>query len=121
MPAQSHALRLIRAPSAADTPVGAAARQTIPRSLRQTARVSLQSFLITSRGDEHFPGWSAVTAYDDADALGLLQAAYRPGGSLPARLVVEELSPAEIQLRIGNFDYGVPVVRGIWYPHTTNP
>lgn len=83
--------------------------------------VSLRSFLITSDHADRLPVCSAVTALDEDDALELLRAVYRSDEVLPQTLVVEELSPDEIQARIGNFDYGIPVVRGIWYPHLANP
>ena len=84
--------------------------------------VGLRSFLITSDNVERFPACWAVTPLDEDDALELLRAVYPPpDGLLPQMLVVEELSPKEIHGRIGNFDYGVPVVRGVWYPHLDNP
>jgi hypothetical protein len=46
---------------------------------------------------------------------------YRPGGGVPKPIVVEALTPEEIHARTGQFDFGVPVLRGIWYPHVDNP
>ncbi len=63
----------------------------------------------------------AVSAYDVDDALEFVREVYAPDGALPRPGSVEELSPEAIQQRIGNFDFGVPVVRGIWYPHLSNP
>lgn len=50
-----------------------------------------------------------------------MRSVYEPDGALPDSLAIDELSPEEIQARIGNFDFGVPVVRGIWYPHLGDP
>ena len=80
----------------------------LPRSVRQ-------------RGGARLPLSWAVTAFDEADALGLVRDTYCPGAELPSPDESEELSPAVIQERIANVDYGVPVVRGIWYPHLNNP
>ena len=63
----------------------------------------------------------AVSAYSEDDALDLLRATYAPDGDLPQPGTIAELPPAEIQKRIGSADFGVPVVRGIWYPHVGNP
>ena len=63
----------------------------------------------------------AATAFDEPDALSLVQETYCPGVPLPAPTEAEELNPEEILARLGNYDFGVPVVRGIWYPHLNNP
>ena len=84
--------------------------------------VTLRSFLFRFVSEEvRLPLSCAVTAFDEADALGLVRDTYCPGAELPSPDESEELSPAVIQERIANVDYGVPVVRGIWYPHLNNP
>jgi hypothetical protein len=88
---------------------------------RHDADVSLRSFLIDFGNAERLPHLCAVTAQDDADALTLVRDAYRPGGEVPKPVSVEMLPPAEIQERIGSLDFGVPVARGIWYPHINDP
>lgn len=87
----------------------------------QTWVVSLRSFLITSGRGERLPAWCAVTALDEEDALELVRSVFGPDGDWSQTVAVEELGPDEIQERIGNLDYGVPVVRGICYPHLDNP
>ena len=88
-----------------------------------TRSSTLRTYLIADfdvRGCQ-MPFACAVSAYDEDDALDLVRATYAPDRDLPRPGSVEELSPEEIQRRIGNFDFGVPVVRGIWYPHVSNP
>lgn len=84
--------------------------------------MALRSFLFSFLSQEvRLPLSCAVTAFDEEDALSLVQETYCPGVALPGPTEAEELSPAQIQARIGNVDFGVPVVRGIWYPHLNNP
>lgn len=87
----------------------------------QTCFVTLRSFLIQSHSGGRFPRLCAVTASDPEDALGLFKATYSRDGLVSQALAIDELSPAEIQRRIGNADFGIPIVRGIWYPHLENP
>lgn len=82
------------------------------------ASVSLQSFLIHLARTERVPTVCAVTALDEADAVTLVRDAY---GTDADPVSIEALPPVTIQERIGPFDFGVPVVRGIWYPHINNP
>jgi len=86
------------------------------------SRVTLRSFYLTDFGESGcwMPFACAVTAYDERDALEMVGAVYSPT-SLPTPGVVEELTPEEIMRRIGHFDFGVPVVRGVWYPHVNTP
>jgi hypothetical protein len=81
----------------------------------------LRTFLVTDFRSPEMPFACAVSAYDQDDALDLVRATYAPDRDLPRHWSIEELTPEEIQRRIGNFDFGVPVVRGIWYPHLNNP
>jgi len=83
----------------------------------------LRSFLVADFGVSgcRLPFACAVSAYDEEDALDQIRATYAPNDDLPRPGTVEELSPEAIQQRIGNFDFGVPVTRGIWYPHLSNP
>ncbi len=87
--------------------------------------MALRSFLIRFATDGtgcRFPSACAVTAYDEQDALGLVRSSYAKDGELPP---VSEMQVGvtfeEVAAQIGNADYGVPVVRGIWYPHLDNP
>jgi hypothetical protein len=84
---------------------------------------TLRTFLITDFGDSERwrPLACAVTAYDENDALELVRVVYPPDGDQPPRDSIEELTPEAIQNRIGHFDFGIPVVRGVWFPHLTNP
>lgn len=84
---------------------------------------SLRSYLVTDFDVSGcwMPFACAVSAYSETDALELLRATYAPEGDLPRPGTVEELTAEEIQRRIGNYDFGVPVVRGVWYPHLSNP
>ena len=84
--------------------------------------MTLRTFLITDFGVSgcQMPFACAVTAYDEGDAVELIRVTYVPDGELRPGSI-EELEPQEILNRIGHFDFGVPVVRGIWYPHLTSP
>jgi hypothetical protein len=65
----------------------------------------------------------AVTAYDLDDALEQIRAVYAPEvDSLPAPTSIQEgVTFEEVEAQIGRADFGVPVLRGIWYPHLENP
>lgn len=89
-----------------------------PSDSRHDVAVALQSFLIDFGDVERVPNLCAVTATDENDALALVRGAY---GQAPSPVSIEALSAAAIQDRIGHFDFGVPVVRGIWFPHISNP
>jgi hypothetical protein len=70
------------------------------------------------------PWLCAVTAYDADDAMSLVAAAFRPdGSSLPeVTEVLEGVTFDDVKERVGaHGGFGVPVVRGIWYPHIENP
>lgn len=88
-----------------------------------TPSTVLRTFLIADFDVSgcHMPFACAVSAYDQEDAVELVRATYAPESGLPRPGSIEELSAEEIQRRIGNADFGVPVVRGIWYPHANNP
>jgi hypothetical protein len=57
----------------------------------------------------------AVCAYDQYDALDLVAATYSHGRELARPGCIEELTPEEIQRRIGNFDRSAlrPAVGGM--------
>lgn len=85
--------------------------------------MGLRTYLVTSAPGHgcRVPAWCAVTAFDADDAVELVRSVYAPDDLLPLSVEVEDLSPKEIQSRIGNSDFGVPVLRGIWYPHVDDP
>lgn len=83
--------------------------------------VTLRSFLVEFGDSPRLPRVCAVTAYDERDALALIRNVYSPDAELPEPVILLALAPAEILARIGTFDFGVPVLRGIWYPHLDNP
>jgi hypothetical protein len=83
--------------------------------------MSLRSFLIEFDTEENIPSVCAVTARDESDALTLIRDTYRPEGVLPDPTTMEQHTPEAIQSRIGRFDFGMPVTRGVWYPHIDNP
>ena len=72
------------------------------------------------------PWACGVTGHDEADALRHIEALW-PGGldSYAIRRRIEDLDVSdlatEVAAKMAPVDFGVPVVRGIWYPHLTNP
>jgi hypothetical protein len=93
--------------------------------LSDDCTVALRSYLIRINDDGggcRFPVACAVTAHDEADALALVRETYcHEHHALPAVTVQEGVTFEEVVQQIGDADYGVPVVRGIWYPHLSNP
>ena len=87
--------------------------------------MSLRSFWIewTTETGVRLPLGCAVTAFDLDDALEQIRSVYSPNDApLPTPTSVREgVTPDDVEAQVGRRDFGVPVVRGIWYPHLDNP
>jgi hypothetical protein len=92
----------------------------------EDSSVSLQAFWFEFGPDDRYgcnlPFACGVTAASEAEALALVANQFIGGQPLPPRRrTIENLSLDEIESRWGQLDFGVPVVRGIWFPHVQNP
>jgi hypothetical protein len=72
------------------------------------------------------PWACGVTAFDEEDALHQLADLFPDGyrrHRARRRLEDVDLSDlaAELQRRGRSFDFGIPLSRGVWYPHVANP
>jgi hypothetical protein len=87
--------------------------------------VILRSFWVewTSPTPERLPLGCAVTAWDLDDALEQIRSVYCPTASEVSQptLVEEDITVEGVATRVGWVDIGVPLLRGIWYPHLDNP
>lgn len=76
--------------------------------------------------DCRMPWACGVTGHDEADALRLVEEHF-PGGLTTHRIRrrVEDVDvttvASEVAEKMSPVDFGVPMVRGIWYPHLGNP
>lgn len=72
------------------------------------------------------PWACGVTAFDERDALDQVAELFPDGlarHQVRRRLEDVDVSDlaAELESRGRSFDFGVPLVRGVWYPHVRNP
>lgn len=78
-----------------------------------------------SRGSSGLPFGCGVTAEDAASALHIVAATYCDGRLPGVRETVEDVDVGELADRLSAFirplRFGVPTVRGIWYPNLTGP